>query len=535
MTTIQELNRWLEQPENYHLEFKEARNKFNYERKLVDYCAALANEGGGKLLLGVNDNGEVVGSNVFFGTHTKEANKLLDQIGLRVDIEELNHPQGRVLVFHVPPHYLGKPVRSNGIYWMRAGESLTPMDEQTLLRKLSATEPDYTAEIVSGLSIDDLDKAAIEKLKSMWSKESAREEYNDYVSEKALMNLGLLTESGITYAGLILLGKPEKIREKLPDAEIIFEWRNNPDQIHHDFRKSWRDPFINIDEDIWNTINARNIVIPFQEGFVRREVLGFDKKSVREAVHNAVMHRSYTASGRSVFIKASPVEFYIESPGGLVPPVTLENILRERAWRNRLLAETFEKVGFAERSSQGIDDIFNKSIRDGKGIPDLSRTDSNTVRLSIPAQVKDEDFILYLERVANEKQISFSFEEIYELERIRENQRIENPQFKKKFIQEGLIEPIGKGRGTKYILSRKYYEAFGQSGRHTRIKGLERSKVKELILNHIKEGKPSRRIDLASGFPEYSPQDISNILQELKKVGKIFHQGSAIGGVWHTK
>jgi len=292
---------------------------------------------------------------------------------------------------------------------------------------------------------------------------------------------------------------------------------------------------VSIDDDIWNTINARNIRIPFQEGFFQREVWGFDEKSVREAVHNAVMHRDYSFKGKSICIKASPQEFYIESPGGFPPGITLENILFEKAWRNRILAEAFEKIGFAERSSQGLDDIFEQSIRDGKGLPDLSRSDANTVRLVIPAQVKDKDFILYLERITNERQINLSFDEMYELERIRDRQKIERPEFKDKFLQLGIIESVGKGRGTKYILSRRYYETIGQSGKHTRLKGLNRNQMKELILSHIREGKPSCRGDLISGFPECNPQDISNILQELKRAGKIIHKGSTIKGSWRIK
>ena len=51
MTTINDLNNWLRKPENITLEFKEAQRTFSQNRDLPDYCAALANEGGGKLYL----------------------------------------------------------------------------------------------------------------------------------------------------------------------------------------------------------------------------------------------------------------------------------------------------------------------------------------------------------------------------------------------------------------------------------------------------------------------------------------------------
>ena len=51
----QQLQKWLNAKENEHLEFKEAKNHFDFE-KLVKYCAALANEGGGSIILGVTDS-----------------------------------------------------------------------------------------------------------------------------------------------------------------------------------------------------------------------------------------------------------------------------------------------------------------------------------------------------------------------------------------------------------------------------------------------------------------------------------------------
>ncbi len=53
-TTVEQFRSWLEGHEDEHLEFKEAKEHFDFE-KLVKYCCALANEGGGKVILGVTD------------------------------------------------------------------------------------------------------------------------------------------------------------------------------------------------------------------------------------------------------------------------------------------------------------------------------------------------------------------------------------------------------------------------------------------------------------------------------------------------
>jgi ATP-dependent DNA helicase RecG len=535
MTSIEEFNSWLKRNEGLRLEFKEARNQFSKDRDLPDYCAALANEGGGKLVLGVDDKArKVVGSKAFQGTHNKLSIELLQKLKIRVDVEELHHPDGRVLIFHIPSRPFGQPIRSTGKYTypMRAGASLVEMDPVTLKRILNETTPDFSAQIVDGLKIIDLDESALYTFRTRWAQKSRRGDYLSFSPEKLLRKAGLLTDSGLTYASLILFGKKEKLDMLLPCSEIIFEWRQTPNKTAHDFRIPWREPFFKIYDEVWNTLNARNIRIPFQEGLFQREIFAFSEKPVREALLNAVAHRDYTITTQSIFIKASPEQFFIESPGGLPAGITLENILTKTAWRNRLIAETLEKAEMVERSGQGMDDIFQITIREGKGMPDLSKTDAFSVRLTIPAQVKDKNFILFLERVINQKQVSLSFEEIYALEQIREQQKVPISEFKDKFLELGIIEKVGKTRGAKYLLSHKYYVHAGKSGVYTRITGISREKQKELILKHLSKNKKGFRKDFEDIFTELKPSDISNLLRELKKEEKITFEGPSKNGFW---
>jgi ATP-dependent DNA helicase RecG len=337
-----------------------------------------------------------------------------------------------------------------------------------------------------------------------------------------LRAIGLLSDKGLNYASLILFGKKEKIDEILPCSEIIFEFRQDPRKIPHDFRLNWREPFFKIYDEIWETINARNLRIPFQDGLIQREVHAFSEKPVREALLNAVAHRDYTINSQSIFIKASPEEFFIESPGGFPPGITLENILHKTYWRNRSIAETFEKAGLVERSGQGMDDIFGSTIKEGKGMPDLSESDTFSVRLKIPAKIKDKEIIL-------------SFEEIYELEKIRKHQMVTDSEFKKKFLDIGIIEKIGRTRGAKYILSHKYYTHKGKVGIHTRLTGLSRDQKKELILNHLRKNEKGFIKDFLDVFPDLQQPDINNLLQELKRDGMVIHMGTRKSGYWTLK
>lgn len=88
-TTPAELQRWMSTPkENEHLEFKEAKTTYD-PVKAMRYCIALANEGGGKLVLGVTDKlpRQVVGSHAFKNTGDFQS-QILNKLGFRVDIEE---------------------------------------------------------------------------------------------------------------------------------------------------------------------------------------------------------------------------------------------------------------------------------------------------------------------------------------------------------------------------------------------------------------------------------------------------------------
>ena len=114
-TTLQQIDTWLNAPsEHQRLEFKEAKTQLD-NRQLYKYCVALANEGGGHLLLGVTDKPPrlVVGTTAF-DNPTRMEEKLFTAVGFRVDIEEVAHPDGRVLVFHIPSRPRGSKIRAWG-------------------------------------------------------------------------------------------------------------------------------------------------------------------------------------------------------------------------------------------------------------------------------------------------------------------------------------------------------------------------------------------------------------------------------------
>jgi ATP-dependent DNA helicase RecG len=93
MITLDTLNRWLTAPaENECLEFKEAKQQVG-TTQLMRYCAALANEGGGHLVLGVTDKvpRRIVGSQAFVSAdHLNDLKaRIVEKLRMRIDATEL--------------------------------------------------------------------------------------------------------------------------------------------------------------------------------------------------------------------------------------------------------------------------------------------------------------------------------------------------------------------------------------------------------------------------------------------------------------
>ena len=376
----QQLQEWLNAKEDEHLEFKEAKANFHFD-KLVKYCAALANEGGGSIILGVTDKPprRVVGSAAFAELERTKAG-LIDRLRLRIEAAEIAHPDGRVLVFTAPSRPIGVPVAVEGAYWMRAGEDLAPMTPDMLRRIFDEAVPDYSAEICRNATLADLDPAAIEfryaavghpaiRLWRMRGGSAARRCRADSAKRHHLCSL-------------ILLGTARSLGRLLAQAEVIFEYRSTEAPGPANQREEFRQGFLSFFDKLWEMINLRNDMQHFQERFVMHPVPTFSEIAVREALLNAVSHRDYRHPG-SVFVRQFPRRLEIVSPGGFPTGITPENILDQQLPRNRRIAETFPRCGLVERSGQGADRIVEECVRDGKLFPDYSRSDPHQVWITL--------------------------------------------------------------------------------------------------------------------------------------------------------
>jgi ATP-dependent DNA helicase RecG len=287
------LTELLNAPEGEHYQFKEWKNKDNYSEAVKILCA-LANCGGGKLVLGVSDKRprQVVGSTAFSQPERVRSDLLAK---LRVDVNfELYEDNGkRVLALEVASRTIGLPIAVDGIAWWYSGDSLIPMPEDVRRSIYAESGNDFSAEIVHGATLADLDDNAIKIFRKTWATNSGNKRIKTLTTEQLLRDSGAVTNAGVTYAALILFGTREAVTKYLPRAEVIFEYRSSEASGPAAQREEFTEGFFNYDDRIWELVNLRNDKQHYQDGLFVFPVSTFNERVVREALLNAITHRDY--------------------------------------------------------------------------------------------------------------------------------------------------------------------------------------------------------------------------------------------------
>ena len=534
-TNLAQIDAWLEAKEDEHLEFKEAKNRYDFE-KLVKYCAALANEGGGAFVLGITDQRprRVVGSQAFLDLERAKAG-LIERLRLRIDTYEVHHPNGRVVVFAVPSRPLGTPIHYDGAYWMRGGEELTPMTTDFLKRILAEVGPDFSAEVCTRAKLEDLDPVAIDRLRSTWQRKSGNPALQHVSDEQLLADAELVVDGQITFAALILLGTRRALGKHLAQAEAVFEYRAAEISGPAQQREEYRQGFFLFQDELWRQINLRNDLQHFQQGLFVFDVPTFNETVVREAILNAVSHRDYRLGG-SIFVRQFARRLEVVSPGGFPPGITPDNILWRQAPRNRRIAEVFAKCGLVERSGQGMNRMFEESIRESKPRPDFAGTDDYQVSVTLEGDIQDPQFLRFIEQVGRERLTAFTTADFLVVDLVHREQPVPlelKPRLSA-LVELGIIETVGRGKGTRYILSRSFYGFIGKRGVYTRKKGLDRETNKALLLKHIRDNRKdgAQLNELSEVLPALPRQQVQALLRELQSDEQIHVVGKTKGARW---
>ena len=532
MKSYESIEELLNAPEGERYQFKEAKNRFDFT-ETVKCCCALANCGGGKLILGITDRRprKVVGS-IAFDQPERTRRGLIDKLRIRVDFQLYEHEGKRVLVFEAAGRPTGLPIQVDGIPWWYSGDSLVAMPQDVLRDIYFEAGHDFSNDVCPDAILQDLDSNAIEAFRAKWAEKSGNNRIKTLSTKQLLMDCEAISDKGITYAALVLFGTRSALGKYLPQSEIIFEYRSSDASGPAQQREEFRIGFFACYDRIWELINLRNDKQHYQEGLFIFDIPTFNERVAREALLNAISHRNYQLGG-SVFVRQYRERLVIESPGGFPTGITLDNILDRQSPRNRRIAEILALCGMVERSGQGMNLIYELSIKEAKSLPDFRGTDVNFVRLTLNGLVLDKKMLLLINEIGNERLETLSTGDFLVINALFHEQRLsENLRLRiKRLIDMGIIEHAGR---SKYVLARSFYEATGKSGVHTRLVGLDRETNKELILKHIRdnEDKGAPLKELFHVLPGHSRGQIQVLLRELQNENRVYVEGNTSSARW---
>ena len=428
----------------------------------MGYASALANEGGGYLVLGVRESvpHEICGSQAFDGREGKLEQDVYHDLKIRIRTQTLYEGKNRVLVIKIPSRPIGKLIYFEDVPLMRVGESLTKMSDGEIFRILSESEPDFSATICKGLTFEDLDVEAIKVMKEHYAIKQGNETFKTLPDLQVLSDLELAANGQFNYAALILLGSRQALRKYLPNAAVTVEYRLNHSMINYTARQEFQEPLFTAVDKIWAYINqpASNPLLHFRDKFNIYDVLSFKEEVVREAILNACIHRSYNFPD-DIVVKQYPDEIIITNAGGFPSGVTNDNILTINSRpRNKRLTEVLQKTGLIERSGQGVDRMYYLCLMDSKPLPDFSNTDSTQVDLRLKAEIIDGAFYLFLNEVQNSRQDKLNVFDLLTLDKVRLGISTDLYETSvEKLQREGLIKSQSSA-DKKYVLGDRYYE-----------------------------------------------------------------------------
>jgi len=502
--TIEQLKKFKESEDK--VEFKKSeQGNFAYDggsrikpserRKcILGYVTAFCNEGGGYLVIGMEDAypHKVVGTKQCEGQLELLVSNIYRDSQIRPVVYELfedeENKKGRVLVIDVPPRPIGKLFRFEDVPLMRVGEELKPMSDEMIFQILQEHEPDFSSEICEGVSITDLDTEAIRILKQKYATKQKNPDFLTLPDEQVLSDLQLIKENKVTNAALILVGKQEVLNAKLPQAAVFLEFRKSEALVPYTNRQEYRQPFYKMIDLLWHDIDLRNDKIDVNENSYIFNIPYFNEEVIREAINNAIAHRDYRRNSETV-IKQYPQKMVIVNIGGFPLGVTVDNILRVPSTpRNRLLADVLAKTGIVERSGQGVDKIIKNTLAEGKDKPDYSHSDPFRVELQLSAVIKDKAFAMFLNSEQKDlpEEERLSVFEVMALNEIREGRSDKvSKEIIKRLSDRCLIEKRGKTRGTFYILSKSYYELCGKEGEYSLKDDWSINQVIPIIMPHL--------------------------------------------------
>lgn len=514
--------------ENEITEFKEAKNTYDFS-KLGKYFSALSNEANllvkncAWLIFGVeNKHHKIVGTkyreNRVDLDHLKK--EIADKTSNRItftEIYEVIKPEGRVLLFQIPPAPRGIPVSFEGHYYGREGESLSALNIEELERiRNQNIVDDWSAVILPDATIDDLDSKAIaySREKFLVKFPELKEDVLKW-NDITFLNKAKITIQGkITRTAIILLGKSESEHFLIPSIAKIRWILKTGDNREKDY-DIFPPPFILAVDKVYEKIrNLKYRYLP--EGTLfPNEVLQYEPFNIREALNNSVAHNDYGKAGYINVVEFEDERLVFSNNGVFIPGSVEKVVLQdapEEIYRNRFLANAMFQLGLVDTRGGGIKKMFANQIKRYFPLPDYEFADNKT-KMTLTGKILDSEFVNIL---TNHPDLSIT--DIILLDRVQKKKVISDSEYKylkkMKFIE---------GRKPNIYLSQKVIEHLDDTVLKTEYiknKSFDDAHFKNMIVEYLKKfGKAKRKEIDKLIIPKLS--DILSDSQKKSKVGNL--------------
>lgn len=358
MIKPQNLQTIINQGESLFTEFKE--QILNWD-SLAAEIVAIANTEGGRIIIGVDDDGQIKGIVEPQGLEEKIVNVLRNNVEPSLQAEfSLMEIDGKVVGVLEIPKSMSRPHRTNkGIFYIRVGTAKRHPSREELSRIYQDVgQVRYDLEPVQSASIDDLDLNTINNYYQKFYHESLFSSHLEV--EDVLINLEFLSNQKneqskrlATIAGILLFGKePQK---HLPQSAVsvgVYQGFDlaSPMKDRQEIKGTLEELF----NKIWEYFRLRFETKYEHNQGKRIEVLEYPEIAVREMIVNALVHRNYSITGEQIRAFLFNDKFWVSSPGRLPNTITLDNITFRRHSRNPLIAEIMWNLGYVEKSGSGI-------------------------------------------------------------------------------------------------------------------------------------------------------------------------------------
>lgn len=335
-----ELDFLIQEGEGFNLEFKES-----YNSNIAKEICAMANANGGKVLIGVTDDGKMKPA-ILSNKLKSEIQDLVRKFDPSFSVE-ISEFEG-VIIIDVPEGKK-KPYSTNGKFYMRQGacsQQLTRDEIRDLFMDEGLIRFDEKINKKFDLEKDFNDEAYNTFLEKMGIKTSL-------TRDEVLRNLELLDDDNkLKNAGVLMFCK--KASKFISSATItcaVFRGKTKTKVI--DSKEFDADLYTNYTEAFLYLESRINTEYIIKGGGPRKEILELPEEALREALLNAIAHRDYFSIGNiQISIFSDRIE--IDNPGSLIGNIKVEDLYKKSFPRNNLLFGLMHRIELVEKIGSGL-------------------------------------------------------------------------------------------------------------------------------------------------------------------------------------